>query len=147
MRLLHRGDLNQSDTNVHWDFSLVTGSRSFLPSTDHGGGEGHREGCRMQPLESAVVTNAHKCAVRLQKRPGQRLGQLRSVSDWIGRFTSGGRREGMFLDSKGASPHLKSTPFREDSAQVGPGMPRLRSPHQMCGARPFSSSLSPSTVA
>ncbi len=80
---------------------------TFLPSTDYGGGEGHREGCRMQPLESAVVTNAYRCAVRLQKRPAQRLGQLGSVSDWIGRFTRGGRREGMFSDRKGGVSPLE----------------------------------------
>ena len=33
--------------------------------------------------------------------------------------TSGARRDGLFSDRKGVSPHLESIPFRKDSAQVG----------------------------
>ena len=67
------------------------------------------------------------------------LNFLKSVDSITGR--SGGRREGLFSDRKGVSPHPESIPFREDAAQVRTGV-SLTPLSIKCGARVHSAGLS-----
>src|SRR5215471_10548047 len=55
--------------------------------------------------------------------------------------TRGRRREGLFSDRKGVSPHPESIPFREDSAQVRTGVSQALLPIK-CGAGVHSAGLS-----
>ena len=63
---------------------------------------------------------------------------LRSVDSITG--TTGRRREGLFSDRKGVSPHPESIPFREDSAQVRTGVSQAPLPIK-CGAGVHSAGL------